>query len=32
MVFWISSASSIGQRLLSEREDVQGMKTKPTQT
>ena len=32
MGFWISSASSTGQRLLSEREDFQGMKTKPTQT
>ena len=28
--FWLSSASSAGQRLLSEREDFQGMKTKPT--
>jgi hypothetical protein len=31
MVFGISSACSIGQRLLSEREDVQSMKTKPIQ-
>jgi hypothetical protein len=30
--FWISSASNIGQRLLSEREYVQGMNTRPTQT
>jgi hypothetical protein len=32
MGFWISSASSTGQRLLSEREHFQGMKTKPIQT
>ena len=29
---WISNASSIWQRLLSERKDVQGLETKPTQT
>jgi hypothetical protein len=27
MFFWISSASSIGLRLLSERKDFQGLKT-----
>jgi hypothetical protein len=32
MGFWSSSASSASQRLLSEREDFQGMRTKPTQT
>jgi hypothetical protein len=31
-VFWISSTSSIGQRLLSDREDFYSMQTKPTQT
>jgi hypothetical protein len=30
-VFWISRASSIGQKLLSEIDEFQGMKTKPTQ-
>jgi hypothetical protein len=32
MFCWISSASKTGQQNLSEREDFQGMKTKPTQT